>query len=56
VTNSKGNLQQVWVLENGNPLATPVTVGVSDGKLTEIVSGNVKTGMLVITDNVAPPK
>jgi HlyD family secretion protein len=56
VTNSKGNLQQVWVLANGNPLATPVTVGVSDGRFTEIVSGGVKQGMLVITDNVAPPK
>ena len=56
VTNSKGNLQQVWVLANGNPLATPVTVGVSDGRFTEIVSGSVKQGMLVITDNVAPPK
>ena len=56
VTNSKGNLQQVWVLANGNPLATPVTVGVSDGRFTEIVSGSVKQGMLVITDNVVPPK
>jgi HlyD family secretion protein len=56
VTNSKGNLQQVWVLANGNPLATPVTVGVSDGRFTEIVSGSVKEGMLVITDNVAPAK
>jgi HlyD family secretion protein len=56
VTNSKANLQQVWVLANGNPLATPVTVGVSDGRFTEIVSGSVQQGMLVITDNVAPAK
>jgi HlyD family secretion protein len=56
VTNSKGNLQQVWILANGNPLATPVSVGVSDGRFTEIVSGSLKQGMLVITDNVAPAK
>jgi len=56
VTASKGNSQQVWTLANGSPLAIPVTTGVSDGTLTEIVAGNLKQGMLVITDNVSPAK
>lgn len=56
VTTVKGNSQQVWTLANGAPLAIPVTIGVSDGTLTEIVAGNLKEGMLVITDNVSPPK
>lgn len=53
---SKGNSQQVWALANGRPLAIPVTTGVSDGTLTEIVAGNLEQGMLVITDNVSPAK
>ncbi|MGB0110894.1 MAG: hypothetical protein WBP52_20540 [Terriglobales bacterium] len=56
VTTAKGNSQQVWTLANGSPLAIPVTIGVSDGTLTEIVAGNLKPGMLVITDNVSPAK
>jgi HlyD family secretion protein len=56
VTTSKGNSQQVWTLANGIPLAIPVTTGVSDGTLTEIVAGNLKQGMLVINDNVSPAK
>jgi HlyD family secretion protein len=56
VTTSKGNSQQVWALANGSPVAIPVTTGVSDGTLTEIVAGNLKQGTLVITDNVSPAK
>lgn len=56
VTTSKGNSQQLWTLANGSPLAIPVTTGVSDGTLTEIVAGNLKQGTLVITDNVSPAK
>jgi HlyD family secretion protein len=55
-TTSKGNSQQVWVLANGRPLAIPVTTGVSDGTLTEIVAGNLEQGTIVITDNVSPAK
>jgi HlyD family secretion protein len=55
-TTSKGNSQQVWALANGRPLAIPVTTGVSDGTLTEIVAGNLEQGTLVITDNVSPAK
>jgi HlyD family secretion protein len=41
---------------NGNPLAIPVTVGVTDGRFTEIVGGDLREGMQAITENAAPAK
>jgi HlyD family secretion protein len=40
----------VWLLENGQPKRTVVEIGGSDGQSTEIVSGPVKDGSLVVTD------
>lgn len=52
---STASARQVWVLPedaNGHP-ATPVAVavmpGISDGHMTEIISGDLKVGMRVIT-------
>lgn len=45
--------RQVWVLpEDGSntPVAVAVMPGISDGRMTEIVSGDLKVGMAVITD------
>jgi len=42
--------RQVWVLRNEQPLAVNVTVGVSDGRQTEIVAGDLKAGDAVITE------
>jgi HlyD family secretion protein len=41
----------VWVLPDGStaPVAIAVTPGISDGRMTEIISGDLKAGMLVIT-------
>jgi HlyD family secretion protein len=41
---------QIWVLDNQEPKAIPVETGVSNGRLTEIVGGELKAGMAVITD------
>lgn len=42
---------QVWVLgDNQQAQAVPVEIGESNGRLTEIVSGDLKPGMVVITD------
>jgi HlyD family secretion protein len=54
VPQTKGSAQQVWALRNGEPLAVPVTIGVTDGKFTEVVSGNLQEGMQVITDSITP--
>jgi HlyD family secretion protein len=54
---STANAKQVWVLPDepgGGPGAVPVAVsvtpGISDGRMTEIVAGELKPGMHVITD------
>lgn len=43
---------KVWVRQGGDFKAIPVTVGISNGTLTE-VSGNIKAGMSVITQIAA---
>ncbi len=46
----KGNQQQVYVLVNGMPQAVPVTVGDSDGKMTEVTGGDLREGSAVIVE------
>ncbi|MFP5396897.1 MAG: efflux RND transporter periplasmic adaptor subunit [Gammaproteobacteria bacterium] len=41
-------VRQVWVLEDGQPRAVPVTPGVTDGRLTEVTSDALRPGMAVI--------
>jgi HlyD family secretion protein len=46
---SQSNQGQVWVLRNGEPKAVLVVLGLDDDSFTEIMSGDVKPGDLVIT-------
>ena len=41
--------REVWVLRDGAAVAVAVRPGISDGHQTEIVSGDLQAGMLVIT-------
>lgn len=41
---------QVWVLVNGEPKSVQVSTGVSNGRQTEILGGDLSVGMEVITD------
>jgi HlyD family secretion protein len=41
---------QVWVLLDNQPVAIPVQTGVSNGRHTEILGGELKEGMAVIVD------
>jgi len=50
---SGGSAKQVWVLRDGAPVAISVTPGISDGRMTEITSGDLTEGMAVITDQRA---
>lgn len=52
------NAKQVWVLPNGSgaPVAVAVVVGISDGRMTEIVAGDLKPGMRVITNQKSAAK
>jgi len=47
---NRAGASQVWVLDNNVPRAVAVKTGVSNGRLTEIVGGELKAGMAVITD------
>lgn len=47
---STANARRVWVLDGQTAVELAVTPGISDGRMTEIVSGDLKPGMLVITD------
>jgi HlyD family secretion protein len=42
--------RQVWVLRDNQPVAVPVTIGVTDGRMTEVVAGALAVGEAVITD------
>ena len=45
--------QKVWILSEGQAVAVPVTTGATDGSMTEITSGDLKPGMMVITDTLS---
>jgi HlyD family secretion protein len=42
----------VWVLENGKPKRTAVTLGITDGVSTEVISGDLKEGQAVIVEAI----
>ncbi|KPK16577.1 MAG: RND transporter [Myxococcales bacterium SG8_38] len=44
--------QRVWILQGGQPVAVPVTVGATDGFMTEVVQGNVEPGTPLIVEVV----
>lgn len=43
---------RVWVLREGQPVAVPVTLGATDGSLTELTGGDLQPGAQVITEYV----
>jgi HlyD family secretion protein len=56
VVNSMETRQTVWVLRDGKPAAVSVTVGASNGRQTEVTSGNLEPGTKVITETAIPVK
>lgn len=46
----QGGSQQVWTLRDDQPVAISVQIGASNGRQTEIVGGELKAGMAIITD------
>lgn len=45
-----GGPRQIWVLQDGQPVAKPVKTGISDGRNTEISGEGLSEGMAVITE------
>jgi HlyD family secretion protein len=48
-----GGPRQIWVLDNGQPVAVQVKTGISDGRNTEVSGEGLKEGMAVITEQRA---
>jgi HlyD family secretion protein len=46
---AKGAVRQIWLLRDGQPVAVPVTVGSSDGRMTEVTGEGLEPGLPVIT-------
>ena len=44
--------QRVWTLKDGQLSAIPVTVGSTDGIMTEVVTGDIKHGMALVVDTI----
>jgi HlyD family secretion protein len=51
-----GPNRRVWILQSGKPVAVPVVTGLTDGRRTEIVKGELKAGQAVIVDRVTAKK
>jgi len=51
-----GPNRTVWVLRNDTPVQVKIVTGASDGKRTQVVSGDVQLGNAVIVDNVQSAK
>jgi HlyD family secretion protein len=47
---SEGRQQRVWVLRDGQPVPVTITVGSTDGHVTEVTGGDVQPGTAVIVD------
>jgi HlyD family secretion protein len=45
-----GRQQRVWVLEGGQPAELTVTVGSTDGRMTEVTGGDIQPGTAVIVE------
>jgi HlyD family secretion protein len=46
---------RVWVLEANKPVARDLRIGRTDGRNTEVLSGNLKAGEPIIVDVAARP-
>jgi len=49
---NSGGGQSVWVLHGGQPVAVSVTVGSTDGRLTEVTGGELEAGTPVVTETI----
>jgi len=50
---ANGKRHQVWTLKEGQPVAVPVTIGATDGMMTEVLTGDVQPGTVLVLDVAA---
>jgi HlyD family secretion protein len=53
VPTTMGKAQRVWILRDGQAMAVDITVGMTDGRMTEVTSGNLEPGTPVIVQAAA---
>jgi HlyD family secretion protein len=46
--------KQVWTIDNGILTPVNITVGSSDGIMTEVVEGDIKPGTELVVDTLTP--
>ncbi|MEW6379260.1 MAG: efflux RND transporter periplasmic adaptor subunit [bacterium] len=46
--------RKVWILREGKPAAIPLTIGLTDGQMTEVKAGDVQPGLPLLVDMVRP--
>lgn len=52
----RGNATSVWFLRDGEPTECPVTVGITDGRVTEVTGEGLHEGLPVIISAATPAK
>ncbi len=52
----KRNQRVVWILEDKKPVQVPITIGDTDGTVTEVLTGEIKEGLPLITEMVIQKK
>jgi HlyD family secretion protein len=54
VLHADKSAHRVWILRDKQTVAIPVTIGASDGRMTEVVAGDVKPGLPLLVDIIRP--
>jgi HlyD family secretion protein len=52
----KSDAKTVWILKDGQTVPVRIRTGLSNGRMTEVLEGELKPGMRVITDVTVPAK
>jgi HlyD family secretion protein len=47
---AEGRHQRVWVLRDGQPVAVSITVGATDGRMTEVLDGDIQPESAVVVE------
>ncbi len=53
---SQSTKQNVWIQQDGEAVAIPVTIGSTNGRITEIIKGDIKPGMSLLIDVISTSK
>jgi len=49
-SSANSHKRKVWTLSEGKPLAVPLTIGLSDGQMTEVKAGEIHAGLPLVVD------